>query len=201
MLKIVVATRNKGKIKEIQAFLNGVVEDISCAADYEGFPETIEDGETFEQNALKKAREAMEYTGRPALADDSGLMVEALGGRPGVHSARFAGEEADDAANNRKLLKELENIPLGQRKAAFVCSLAYIAADGSEHLFTGRIEGRILKAAQGDGGFGYDPLFLVEGEGRTMAELALSEKNSISHRGQALRQFREYLELLTNLPE
>jgi len=201
MLKIVVATRNKGKIKEIQAFLNGVVEDISCAADYEGFPETIEDGETFEQNALKKAREAMEYTGRPALADDSGLMVEALGGRPGVHSARFAGEEADDAVNNRKLLKELENIPLEQRKAAFVCSLAYIAADGSEHLFTGRIEGRILKAAQGDGGFGYDPLFLVEGEGRTMAELALSEKNSISHRGQALRQFREYLELLTNLPE
>ena len=201
MLKIVVATRNKGKIKEIQAFLNGVVEDISCAADYEGFHETIEDGETFEQNALKKAREAMEYTGRPALADDSGLMVEALGGRPGVHSARFAGEEADDAVNNRKLLKELENIPLEQRKAAFVCSLAYIAADGSEHLFTGRIEGRILKAAQGDGGFGYDPLFLVEGEGRTMAELALSEKNSISHRGQALRQFREYLELLTNLPE
>ena len=195
MLKIVVATRNKGKIKEIQAFLNGMVENVSCAADYEGFPETIEDGETFEQNALKKAREAMEYAGRPALADDSGLMVDALGGRPGVHSARFAGEEADDAANNRKLLKELENIPLEQRKAAFVCSLAYIAADGSEHLFTGRIEGRILETPQGEGGFGYDPLFLVEVEGGTMAELSLTKKNSISHRGQALRQFREYLEL------
>ncbi|MBT1070374.1 XTP/dITP diphosphatase [Pelotalea chapellei] len=194
MLKLVVATRNRGKIKEIQSFLAGTVDKIFCAADFENFPETIEDGETFDHNSLKKAREAMEYTGFSALADDSGLVVGALGGRPGVYSARFAGDGADDEANNRRLLKELEGVPQEQRKAAFVCSLAYVAADGTERLFTGRIDGRILEAAQGSGGFGYDPFFLVEGIGQTMAELAVTEKNRISHRGQALRQFREYLE-------
>lgn len=194
MLKLVVATRNRGKIKEIQAFLNGMLDDVFCSADFEGFPPTVEDGATFEENALKKAREAMKYTGMPAIADDSGLVVEILGGLPGVHSARFAGEEADDAANNSKLLKELEGVPIQHRQAAFICSLAYVDVDGSGHLFTGRVDGRILEAPQGGGGFGYDPLFLVTDRERTMAELSLAEKNAISHRGKALRQFRDYLE-------
>ncbi|HEY4743317.1 MAG TPA: XTP/dITP diphosphatase [Desulfuromonadaceae bacterium] len=195
MLKeLVVATRNRGKMAEIQALLSGLVETVRCAADFPGFPETVEDGATFEENALKKAREAMRFTGLAALADDSGLAVDVLGGAPGIYSARFAGEGADDGANNRKLLAELLAVPSEKRQAAFVCTLAFVTPDGSEQLFSGRIGGRILAEERGRGGFGYDPLFLVDGFGRTMAELTLEEKNGISHRGQALRQFRGYLE-------
>jgi XTP/dITP diphosphohydrolase len=194
MKELVVATRNRGKLKEIQALLSGVVENVRCAADFPGFPETVEDGLTFEENALKKAREAMLHTGLPALADDSGLTVDALDGRPGVYSARFAGEGAGDAENNRKLLEELAGTPAGRRRAAFVCQLAFVNPAGDQQLFGGRIGGQILTAPRGEGGFGYDPLFLVDGYERTMAELALSEKNAISHRGQALQQFRIYLE-------
>lgn len=194
MKELVVATRNRGKLKEIQALLAGVVDVVRCAVDYPDFPETIEDGLTFEENALKKAREAMLHTGLPALADDSGLVVDALDGRPGVHSARFAGEDTDDAANNQRLLEELANVPPGQRQAAFVCQLAFVTPDGNQQLFSGRIGGTILAAPRGEGGFGYDPLFLVNGFERTMAELGLSKKNAISHRGQALQQFRTFLE-------
>lgn len=193
MKKLVVATRNRGKLKEIEACLAGVVERVICAADFADFPETVEDGATFAENALKKAREASIHTGLPALADDSGLEVETLGGRPGVYSARFAGELADDAANNLKLLHEMEPVPHGQRKAAFVCVMAFVTPDGREELFSGRVAGHILAGGRGAGGFGYDPLFLVEGFDRTMAELTLEEKNRISHRGQALRQFRDFL--------
>jgi XTP/dITP diphosphohydrolase len=193
MRTLVVATRNRGKLKEIGAFLSGVVERVACAADFEFFPETIEDGETFELNALKKAREAMQYTGLPALADDSGLVVEALDGRPGVYSARFAGEGADDAANNHRLLEELDGIPFELRRAAFVCTMAFVTPEGLEQLFFGRVGGFILTEERGSGGFGYDPFFLVDGFGRSMAELAVDEKNRISHRGQALQSFREYL--------
>ena len=193
MKALVVATRNRGKLREIEAFLSGFVEHVYCAADFEGFPETIEDGETFESNALKKAREAVRYTGLPALADDSGLVVEALDGRPGVYSARFAGENADDAANNRRLLEELNALASESRRSAFVCAMAFVTPDGVEHLFLGRVSGCILTEERGNGGFGYDPLFLVNGFGRSMAELAVEEKNSISHRGQALRSFRDYL--------
>lgn len=194
MRELVVATRNLGKLKEIRAILSGVADTVRCAADFPGFPETIEDGSTFAENALKKAREAMLYTGLPALADDSGLVVDVLGGRPGVISARFAGEGANDGANNRKLLAELGGVPPEQRQAAFVCTMAFVTPDGVEQSFTGRVGGRILAEERGNGGFGYDPLFLVDGFDRTMAELELEEKNAISHRGQALRQFREYLE-------
>lgn len=193
MKKLVVATRNRGKIQEMQALLDGLVEDFICAADIDGFPDTIEDGATFEENALKKAREASSFSGLPALADDSGLVVEALAGRPGVYSARFAGEGAGDAANNKRLLEELEGVAADKRQAVFVCVLAFVAPDGVERTFTGRVCGSILETSQGNGGFGYDPLFLVDGFGRTMAELGLDEKNSISHRGQAFRQFRDYL--------
>ncbi|BCS54239.1 XTP/dITP diphosphatase [Geobacter sp. SVR] len=194
MKELVIATRNRGKMKEIEAFLAGLVERVTCAADFEAFPETVEDGATFEANALKKAREAMKFTGLPALADDSGLVVDALDGRPGVYSARFAGEGADDAANNRTLLHELAGVSPERRQAAFVCALAFISPEGEEKVFYGRVGGCILAEARGEGGFGYDPLFLVDGFGRTMAELSVDEKNRISHRGQALRQFREYLE-------
>lgn len=193
MNKLVVATRNRGKLKEIQAFLDGIVGLVKCAADYQDFPETIEDGVTFRENALKKAREAMQFTGLPALADDSGLVVDALDGRPGVYSARFAGDGATDAANNLQLLNELEGIPAERRRAAFVCELAFVTPSGLEQVFSGRIDGCILSSERGEGGFGYDPLFLVDGFDRTMAELTVQEKNRISHRGQALESFRAFI--------
>lgn len=192
--QLVVATRNRGKLKEIVACLESLVECVVCAADFEDFPETVEDGTTFAQNAVKKAREAVAHTGLPALADDSGLEVEALRGSPGVYSARFAGEQADDAANNLKLLQDMEHVEQGRRQAAFVCAMAFVTPEGREQLFTGKVKGEILDHGRGAGGFGYDPLFLVEGFGRTMAELTLDEKNRISHRGQALRQFRDFLQ-------
>jgi XTP/dITP diphosphohydrolase len=193
MKKLLVATRNKGKLKEIRALLEGVVEEVLCISDFPNLPETIEDGDTFSDNAMKKAREAAKATGIPALADDSGLIVDALNGAPGVYSARFAGESADDAANNRKLLLELSEVPDDRRKAAFVCAMAFVQPDGTERTFTGKVGGRILKEQRGDGGFGYDPLLLVDGYDQTMAELPLDEKNRISHRGQALRAFHDYL--------
>lgn len=196
MKHLVVATRNKGKIVEINALLTGLVEQITSAADYAGFPETVEDGATFEENALKKAREAASFTGLPALADDSGLVVDALNGRPGVLSARYAGEAAGDAANNARLLEECINVPDDRLQAAFICVLAFVTPEGVEKLFAGRVAGRILSAARGEGGFGYDPLFLVDGFGRSMAELELAEKNEVSHRAQAFAKFREYLETL-----
>jgi XTP/dITP diphosphohydrolase len=196
MNHLVVATRNQGKILEITTLLAGLVDQVSCAADYIDFPETVEDGATFEENALKKAREAARFSGLPALADDSGLVVDILNGRPGVFSARFAGEGAGDAANNVRLLEECRNVPDDQRRAAFVCVLAYVTPEGIERLFTGRVAGRILTAARGEGGFGYDPLFLVDGFERSMAELTLEEKNVVSHRAQAFMKFREYLETL-----
>jgi XTP/dITP diphosphohydrolase len=194
MKELVVATRNRGKLQEIRSLLDGVVDTVQCAADFADFPETIEDGDTFRDNALKKAREAMRFTGLPALADDSGLAVDALDSRPGVYSARFAGEGAGDAANNRRLLEELSGIPADRRQAAFVCVLAFVSPNGSEQVFSGRVGGVIISAERGEGGFGYDPLFLVDGFDRTMAELSLEEKNAISHRGQALQHFRAFLE-------
>ena len=196
MKRLVVATRNNGKIIEINALLSGLVDQVSSAADFVDFPETVEDGVTFEENALKKAREASRFSGLPALADDSGLVVDALNGRPGVYSARFAGVGAGDAANNARLVEECSHIPAEQRQAAFVCVLAFVTPEGVEQLFSGRVSGQILSAARGDGGFGYDPLFLVDGMARSMAELTLAEKNSLSHRAQAFRKFREYLETM-----
>ena len=193
MRELVVATRNRGKLQEIRSILNGAVETVHCADDFPDFPETIEDGSTFRENALKKAREAMQFTGLPALADDSGLVVDALDGLPGVYSARFAGEGAGDAANNLRLLEELNGIPTSRRQAAFICVLAFVTPAGAELIFSGRVGGTILASERGEGGFGYDPLFLVDGFDRTMAELTLQEKNSISHRGQAMRLYREFL--------
>ena len=185
MKRLLVATRNRGKMKEIRAVLDGLVDELLCADDIAGLPETVEDGDTFSANALKKAREASSFSGLPVLADDSGLVVDPLDGAPGVYSARYAGEGAGDRANNAKLLSEIKSIPENNRKAAFVCVMAFVAPDGAEQTFTGRIPGSITDEPRGDNGFGYDPLFLVEELGRTMAELSIEEKNRISHRGQA----------------
>jgi len=193
MKQLLVATRNRGKIKEIMALLDGLVEEVICAADLPELPETVEDGATFSDNALKKAREACKATGLPTLADDSGLVVNGLDGRPGVFSARFAGPDADDDANNNKLLQEVIGLNQAERSAAFICSMAYVSPDGVEQLFEGRVGGRIIDQSRGEYGFGYDPLFLVDGYQQTMAELPVDEKNRISHRGQALQAFKQYL--------
>jgi len=193
MSQLLVATRNKGKIVEIRALLSGLVDEVFCIADFKTVPETVEDGATFAENALKKAREACLATGLPTLADDSGLVVAGLNGKPGVFSARFAGPDADDNANNLKLLQELSLLPDTNRAAAFVCSLAYVTPNGTEQLFEGRVGGTIIDSPRGEHGFGYDPLFLVHDSQLTMAELPLAEKNRISHRGLALRAFRDYL--------
>ena len=193
MKELLVATRNIGKLEEIRALLAGIVDKVYCAADFPEMPETVEDGSTFAINAAKKAREAMLFTGLPTIADDSGLTVDALSGAPGVLSARFAGETANDGDNNAKLLAELADVQPDRRLAAFICVMAYVTQEGSEQLFSGKVSGRILTEERGKYGFGYDPLFLVEGFGKTMSELTLEEKNRISHRGEALRQFKKYL--------
>lgn len=193
MKQLLVATRNRGKIKEIKAILNGLVEEVLCGADLPDLAETVEDGVTFAENALKKAREACQATGLAVLADDSGLVVDGLDGRPGVFSARFAGPDANDEANNSKLLQELAGFSQAKRSAAFVCSMAYVSPEGVEQLFEGRVGGTIIDQPRGKHGFGYDPLFLVNGYQQTMAELPMEEKNRISHRGQALQAFKAFL--------
>ncbi len=193
MRELVVATRNRGKIRELELLLQGVVTTVLPIGSFPGIPEVEEDGATFAENAVKKARAAAAATGLPALADDSGLVVDYLDGRPGVYSARFAGEGADDAANNCKLLAELAGVPPPQRSAAFHCVLAFCLPDGSCRTFKGRLPGIILTEEQGDGGFGYDPLFLVTERGESLAQLSLESKNLISHRGRALEAFVQYL--------
>ncbi|WP_027092063.1 XTP/dITP diphosphatase [Cohnella thermotolerans] len=199
---LLIATRNAGKTREFReafAALGVSVKDLNEVA---GVPEIEETGDTFEANALIKAKAAAEATGLPALADDSGLCVDALGGAPGVYSARYAGEGAGDAANNAKLLRELSALgasaegagagPDGAKllsSARFVCSLVlYEPATGAQTVAEGTVEGFIADRASGSGGFGYDPLFYLPEYGKSMAEISLEEKNRISHRGLALRR-------------
>ena len=197
MKELIVATRNAGKLKEIRRLCTEHGVAVLGMENFPEIPEVVEDGETFAENAIKKAQAVAQATGKPCLADDSGLVVEALGGRPGVHSARYAGETADDAANNRKLLDELRDIPAERRQAAFCCVMALCRPGAEPLLFEGRVSGRILDAARGIGGFGYDPLFLVPECALTMAEIPLETKNRISHRGQALRQVMDVLDDLS----
>ncbi len=192
-MELVVATRNAGKLKEIRRLLDEQGVRVLGIDEFPDLPEVEEDAESFAGNAQKKAETIACLTGRLTLADDSGLEVEALGGAPGVRSARFAGEGANDEANNRRLLEELRSVPAGKRRGAFVCVMALCTAQGECRFFEGRIEGEILAAPRGEGGFGYDPLFFLPQTGRTMAEIPLEEKNAISHRGQALRQVVDHL--------
>jgi XTP/dITP diphosphohydrolase len=193
MKELLVASGNKGKLREFGELLKGVVDTILSPADFPGLPEVEEDGATFEENAIKKARSAALFTGRPVLADDSGLSVDYLSGRPGVYSARFAGEGASDADNNALLLRELVGVPTEQRGGAFHCVIALCQPDGSCQTFDGSLPGVILEAPRGEGGFGYDPLFLVPEYGQTFSELPLEIKNAISHRGRAMQMLKAAL--------
>jgi XTP/dITP diphosphohydrolase len=196
-MELVVATRNAGKLKEIRRLLESRGIRVRGLEEFPEVPDVVEDGKTFAENAIKKAEAVAQFTSLPCLADDSGLVVDALQGRPGVHSARFSGAEADDQSNNRKLLDEMAAVPEMQRQAAFCCVMALCMPGQSPHLFQGRVNGAILERQQGDGGFGYDPLFWLPGYNCTMAELPLDTKNQVSHRGQALRQLVDFL---TSLP-
>jgi len=196
-MELVVATRNAGKLKEIRRLLESRGIRVRGLEEFPGVPDVVEDGQTFAENAIKKAEAVAQFTSLPCLADDSGLVVDALQGRPGVHSARFSGVEADDQSNNRKLLDEMAAVPEMQRQAAFCCVMALYMPGQSPRLFKGRVNGAILERQQGDGGFGYDPLFWLPGYNCTMAELPLDTKNQVSHRGQALRQLVDFL---TTLP-
>lgn len=189
-MRLVVATRNPHKLSELAA----VLEPLELAALPEGLTLPPETGTTFEQNALAKAHAAARACSSAAIADDSGIEASALGGAPGVRSARFAGEHASDSDNLDKLLREVSLH--GDRSVAYVCVLAFVALDGAEACFEGRCEGALAHAPSGGGGFGYDPAFLPRalGDQRTMAELAPAEKHAISHRGRAARAFLAWLE-------
>ena len=187
MAELLVATRNQGKLAEIRALLAVSGIRVLSLADYPELPEVEEDGATFAENARKKAQTIAGRSGRLTLADDSGLVVPALGGEPGVHSARYAGPAASDADNNRKLLTALQTVPAENRQAYFACVIAVCPQQGNCRLYEGRLEGTLLTSPRGTGGFGYDPLFLAAATGKTLAELPAAEKNAISHRGQALR--------------
>ncbi|MHA0857033.1 XTP/dITP diphosphatase [Paenibacillus sp. CMAA1364] len=193
---IIVATKNQGKVKEFQHAFGLLGKQVKSMFDYPDMPEVIEDGQTFAQNALKKAKTVGDALGLPVLADDSGLCVDALDGRPGVYSARYAGEHATDQENNEKLLQELERLKQGEDTeqtllsvASFNCSLVLYNPSTGQHVETsGSVSGWITSDVAGAGGFGYDPLFYVSQFEKTMAELSLEEKQSISHRGIALRE-------------
>lgn len=190
--EVVLATGNKGKVKEFSNLLEGVFGKIISLSDLGSPPEVIEDGLTFRDNALKKAREIAQYSGKLTLADDSGLEVDALNGQPGVYSARYSGQGATDKTNIDKVLAELGDNP--NRKARFVCVLALVDPNGEELVVEGFCEGVILDEPRGEGGFGYDPVFYLPDKRKTMAELEPELKNTISHRANALKRLKTELE-------
>ena len=187
-MKLLVGTGNQGKLKEIRRLLDNTGVEVVGLDQLENPPEVIEDGATFTANARKKAVEMASFSGYLTLADDSGLVVTSLDGAPGVHSARYAGEQGNDTENNAKLLEALTTVSDEQRHAAFQCVMALAWPDGRCETFDGRVEGLIIRGERGVGGFGYDPLFMVPEYGKTMAELPIDIKNRISHRGTALRK-------------
>ena len=191
--EVVIATRNEGKLREIKDILASWSFKILSLKDFAWIPQIIEDGSTFAENAAKKAREVARQTGRLAIADDSGLAVDALQGRPGVFSSRYGGEKATDEQRFQKLLVEMTEIPEGKRQAAFVCTLAVATPQGKVELLEGRCRGQIAFAPRGKHGFGYDPIFFMPELGKTMAELDPGIKNRISHRARALEKLKELL--------
>jgi XTP/dITP diphosphohydrolase len=195
--RVVLATRNAHKIDEIGRILAPY--DIELVGLPDDAPEVVEHGATFEENALLKARSAAAQTGLVALADDSGITVDALNGMPGVLSIYWAGRARDDAANLRLVLEQIEDVPDERRGAAFVCAAAAALPDGREIVAEGRLEGSLLRAPRGSGGFGYDPIFVPTGETRTTAEMAPEEKDAISHRGRAFRALAPRLAELLDL--
>jgi XTP/dITP diphosphohydrolase len=195
-VRILLATRNKKKLVELQRILIDVA--LVGLADMPAYQEVPESGLTFEENALIKAREGAARTGLPTVADDSGLAVRVLGGMPGVFSARWSGRHGDDTANLELVLAQIGDVPDEARQAAFVCSAALVLPDGREWTVAGEMTGRLLRAPRGEGGFGYDPIFVADGESRTNAELSPAEKDAISHRGKAFRALAQII--TTELP-
>lgn len=191
-MRVVVATGNPHKVEEIESALDFEGWEFVALAEMGNFADPVEDGETFEANARIKARAARAETGCAVIADDSGLVVDALDGRPGVYSSRYAGEHGGDSANNEKLIAELEGVADEDRTARFVSTLVFIDEAGEEIVASGTVEGRIGYEPRGSEGFGYDPLFFpdVYGGQKTLAEVPMAEKNTISHRGNALRKLR-----------
>lgn len=192
-MKIVFASGNEGKVREIREMLEGTGIELVSLKDYSGVPEIIEDQNTFLKNALKKAKIISDFTNETVLADDSGLMVDALGGEPGIYSARYAGEKATDDDNINLLLERLKNIPQEKRTAFFCCALVLYWPEGSYDSFEARWQGIIIDDRRGDNGFGYDPVFYDPARKKTAAELPPEIKNKVSHRGQAFAQLKAAL--------
>ena len=193
---VVIATFNRHKARELLALLHGLPLEIKLLSDFPGAAGVVEDGKTIEENAVKKARAAAAFSGCWALADDTGLEVDALDGEPGVRSARYAGEACSYADNNARLLGKMVHIPEGERSARFVCVIALASPAGTVRVARGVLEGRITAEARGADGFGYDPLFEVGESGQTLAEIPAAEKNTLSHRARALLAIWPELQLL-----
>ncbi len=197
MKRLIVGTSNKGKIAEFQKLLAPLVQEILLPENlFNQSPVIIEDGETFQDNALIKAMAYHKLTGLPAIADDSGLMVDYLNGAPGVHSARYAGFEGDYAANNAKLIQEMADVPVGKRGAQFVSVIALVISPEEIYFAEGICRGEILQEQRGNFGFGYDPLFYVPDLGQTFAEMSSEDKNRISHRALAMNKLKKIIETL-----
>ncbi len=198
-MEIVLATRNKKKVEEIRRITADLPISILSLDNFPDCPETVEDQDTFEGNAIKKAVEVCTCTGKPALADDSGLEVAALGGAPGVYSARYAGEEGNSVKNCNKLLSNMLSVPDEKRGAQFVCCIALAFPDGLVKTFFGYVEGRIGHVTKGEMGFGYDPVFIPNNYKKTFAEMSGDEKDRLSHRGNALLKLKTSLRTLLDL--
>ena len=195
--RLLLATANPKKLVELQRILDTTLGtrriELVGLAEFEGYPDVPETGLTFGENALIKAREGAKRTGLPTVSDDSGLAVDALNGMPGVFSARWSGGHGDDQANLDLVLAQIGDVADTQRGAAFVCAAAFVLPNGREHLVEGRQSGRLLRTPRGDGGFGYDPIFVGDGQERTNAELSPAEKDAISHRGKAFRELAKVI--------
>jgi XTP/dITP diphosphohydrolase len=202
VVELLVATTNPGKLAEVRDFLNSLPVKTIALASLETWPEIVEDGATFEENALKKARTLATFSGLLTVADDSGLEVDALAGAPGIYSARYSGEDGNDTRNNEKLLRELKHVPEEKRSARFVCALALCAPSPTsmkERVFRESCEGRIALAPRGENGFGYDPLFFYPPFGKTFGEIDRAAKARVSHRGKALKKLADMLPSLVDL--
>ncbi|MFA5261120.1 MAG: XTP/dITP diphosphatase [Candidatus Omnitrophota bacterium] len=195
MKELLVATTNKGKLKEIRALLSGMPFMITSLADYSGLPAVVEDGTTFKSNALKKALTIARATGKLTMGEDSGLEIRALDNRPGVYSARFSGPRADDRRNNLKVLRLLRGVPAAQRQARYRCCIALADDHGAVAVVNGSCAGFIADRPRGTNGFGYDPLFLIPRYQKTFGELDASVKSRLSHRAKALKKLKTFFEL------
>jgi XTP/dITP diphosphohydrolase len=192
-MNIVIATTNQNKLRELKDLMQGFEVELLSLKDFSEHPAVVEDGESFAENALKKARAICAHTGMVTIADDSGLVVYALSGRPGIYSARYAGDGASDRKNYEKLLRELQGAKPENRGARFCCVLAIVSPSGTEKVVTGEYWGLIIDEPRGHNGFGYDPIFLDPASGLTFAEMVPEQKNQISHRARALHEFRKIL--------